>query len=100
MEMTQQQLAQVLGVTNKAVSKWERGLGLPDTVSYTHLMGTENSPPFDAPMRRNPSEKSVIHCERVIITATPRKIFMVASVTMISGMCFLYKLVKLNRTSI
>ena len=40
-------------------------------------------------MRRNPSEKSVIHCERVTITATPRKMFMVASVTMMSGMCSL-----------
>lgn len=28
--LTQQQLAQQLGVTNKAVSKWETGAGLPD----------------------------------------------------------------------
>ena len=35
--MTQQQLAQVLHVTDKAVSKWERGLSLPDIVFIDEL---------------------------------------------------------------
>ncbi len=29
-ELTQQDLADMLGVTNRAVSKWENGLSLPD----------------------------------------------------------------------
>ena len=28
--MTQEQLAQVLGVTNRTISRWERGVNLPD----------------------------------------------------------------------
>ena len=37
MEMTQQQLAQVLGVTNKAVSKWESGTADPSTSNLLAL---------------------------------------------------------------
>ncbi len=35
--MTQRQLAEILGVTNKAVSKWETGQGLPDVGSLPEL---------------------------------------------------------------
>ena len=38
--LTQKELAQKLGVTDKAVSKWERGLGCPD-VSILELLATE-----------------------------------------------------------
>ena len=35
--MTQKQLAEKLNMSDKSVSKWERGICLPDAVSYTHL---------------------------------------------------------------
>ena len=35
--LTQQQLAQQLGVSNKTISKWERGLGLPDPSLWDSL---------------------------------------------------------------
>lgn len=35
--LTQQQLANEIGVTDKAVSKWERGIGLPDISTINHL---------------------------------------------------------------
>lgn len=37
MGLTQQQLAERLGVTNKAVSKWESGNGIPDISLFTAL---------------------------------------------------------------
>lgn len=37
--LTQEQLAEKLHVTAKAVSKWERGLSLPDFVLYEPLCG-------------------------------------------------------------
>lgn len=36
-ELTQQQVADALGITNKTVSKWECGLGLPDTSLWPDL---------------------------------------------------------------
>lgn len=35
--MTQEELAKRLGVTSQAVSKWERGLSLPDVVLVKEL---------------------------------------------------------------
>ena len=35
--MTQAELAEKMGVTDKAVSKWERDLSCPDIVSFPHL---------------------------------------------------------------
>lgn len=35
--MTQKQLAQLLSITDKTVSKWERGLGLPDVALLPEL---------------------------------------------------------------
>lgn len=35
--LTQQQLAEQLGISNKTISKWERGAGLPDPVYWDSL---------------------------------------------------------------
>ena len=35
--LTQKQLAEKLGVSDKSVSKWERGVCLPDVSLYTEL---------------------------------------------------------------
>ena len=35
--MTQQQVADLLGISNKTVSKWERGLGCPDVSLWDDL---------------------------------------------------------------
>ena len=53
--MTQRELAELLNITDKAVSKWERGLNFPDIalleqladalqISITELLGIENTP--------------------------------------------------------
>ena len=38
--LTQQQLADKFGITDKAVSKWERGIALPDSSIMLELCGT------------------------------------------------------------
>ena len=36
--MTQKQLAEKLGMSDKSVSKWERGVCLPDVSVYSELL--------------------------------------------------------------
>lgn len=43
--MTQKELAAAVGVTDKAVSKWERGKSLPDIMLLEALAGTFERPP-------------------------------------------------------
>ena len=38
-KLTQQQLADKLGITDKAISKWERGIAMPDTSIMLELCG-------------------------------------------------------------
>lgn len=62
MGLTQQQLAERLGVTNKAVSKWESGNGIPDISLFTALaevLGVTadellRGEPSGSPRRRRP----------------------------------------------
>ena len=53
--LTQRQLAQLLHVTDKAVSKWERGLSYPDVTLLQPLaaaLGLRVGRPADLPRRR------------------------------------------------
>ena len=42
MDLTQLQLADQLGITDKAISKWERGLAMPDTSVMVQLCSILN----------------------------------------------------------
>ena len=42
LDMTQMQLAEKLGMSNKSVSKWERGVCLPDVSVYEELCSALN----------------------------------------------------------
>ena len=59
MKLTQQQLAARLNVSDKAVSKWECGLGCPDIAIFPELaklLGTDISVLFSGDIESNESE--------------------------------------------
>lgn len=81
--LTQQELAGRLGVTNKAVSKWETGQGAPDVGTLTQLAGTlqvtvdellrgEDAPPVSAPAEpqkeENPFSESAVYAMHTIFS--------------------------------
>lgn len=59
--MTQKDLAQIMGVTDKAVSKWERNLSCPDIGSIPRLaeaLGTTVDALMDVESRENPDQNT------------------------------------------
>lgn len=98
---TQKQLAEMIGVTDKAVSKWERGINYPDLslleplakafeTTVTDLLGLEDSPESNEALETTTriwlNEKEILKKEfrnRIISN-------MVIVVVMFIGFIFLY----------
>ena len=62
--MTQRELAERLNVTDKAISKWERGLGLPDIQTIEPLADVLGVTIMDI-MRAEPTQQDVLPKEQV-----------------------------------
>ena len=69
--LTQADLAAQLHVTDKAVSRWERGVGLPDINTLEPLADALGLPYYDRDLLRKASEVSGIH-ERLFGAADER----------------------------
>ena len=66
--LTQRELAEQMGVTDKAVSKWERDLARPDVQSLPHLADIlglsietlmDDTPPAMTPSKKNDAPKTL-----------------------------------------
>jgi len=72
-KLTQSELAQRLNYSDKSVSKWERGEGLPDLYVLSQIAEICNARPgdffLDEPLRLKQTVKGVSTRVRVIITA-------------------------------
>ncbi len=72
--MTQQQLAEKLNVTDKAVSKWERGLSYPDITSISKLakiLNVDSSYLIDLCKKENPYKQDNNHLIDTILIIIP-----------------------------
>ena len=72
--MTQKDLADKMGVTDKAVSKWERNLSCPDISSLPMLaevLGTSVETLMDVKSRENEKTESVSEIVDLILKAVP-----------------------------
>ena len=76
--LTQRELAEQMGVTDKAVSKWERDLARPDVQSLPHLADIlglsietlmDDTPPAMTPSKKNDAPKTLRRVFRGIALA-------------------------------
>lgn len=73
--MTQKDLAEKMGITDKAVSKWERNLSCPDVTTIPHLaevLGTDVETLMDVQPKKAAEEKTdVAAIVDLILKAVP-----------------------------
>ncbi len=84
--MTQAQLAEQMGVTDKAVSKWERDLSCPDISSVPKLaeiLGVTVDQLMQGEKSSTPSPKTVQEITALILRAVPLAMGVAVTVLMI-----------------
>lgn len=82
--MTQKDLADRLGITDKAVSKWERDIAFPDTATIPKLaglLGISVEDLLQAKAAPAPSGKDFAHIVQLILRAVPLAMGVAVAVT-------------------
>ena len=86
--MTQKDLAEKLNITDKAVSKWERGIACPDTAAIPKLaqmLGISLEELMDAEPARKPGGEKAEQVLEVVLKAIPMAMGIAVMVLAILG---------------
>ena len=86
--MTQKDLAEKLNITDKAVSKWERGIACPDTAAIPKLaqiLGISLEELMDAEPARKPGGEKAEQVLEVVLKAIPMAMGIAVTVLAILG---------------
>lgn len=86
--MTQKDLAEKLNITDKAVSKWERGIACPDTAAIPKLaqiLGISLEELMDAELTRKPGGEKAEQVLDVALKAIPMAMGIAVTVLAILG---------------
>ena len=88
MGMTQKELAEKMNVTDKAVSKWERGIACPDTGTIPKLagiLGISLEELMNAEHTENPAHKGAGYLADLILKAVPLAMGIAVTVLTVLG---------------
>ena len=86
--MTQKDIAERLGITDKAVSKWERDIAFPDTATIPKLaeiLGVSIEDLMQAKAAPAPASKSVDKIVDLVLKAVPLAMGVAVIVTVLLG---------------
>lgn len=86
--MTQKELADKLNITDKAVSKWERGIACPDTASIPKLaqiLGISLEELMQAEPAEAPGHRGAEYLTDLILKAVPLAMGIAVAVTALLG---------------
>ena len=86
--MTQKELADILNITDKAVSKWERDIACPDTQTIpklAKLLGISVEELMNAKTTPNTGHKNAGHLINIVLKAVPVAMGVAVVVTSLLG---------------
>lgn len=86
--MTQKELAEKMNITDKAVSKWERGIACPDTASIPKLaqvLGVSLETLMACGEAQSPGHRGAAYLTELILKAVPLAMGIAVTVTAVLG---------------